>query len=72
MKVRFNCMIMKKQSYYAILMLLASTMLAGCNSEDDMTFSYDSEARSSLNLSANQNSTGVYWDVDGLRLRGTT
>ena len=43
MKVRFNCMIMKKQSYYAILMLLASTMLAGCNSEDDMTFSYDSD-----------------------------
>ena len=35
MTVRFNCMIMKKQSYYAILMLLASTMLAGCNSEDE-------------------------------------
>ena len=35
MKVRFNCMIMKKQSYYAILMLLASTMLAGCSSSDE-------------------------------------
>ena len=49
MKVRFNCMIMKKQSYYAILMLLASTMLAGCNSEDDMTFSYDSEGEIIVN-----------------------
>jgi len=35
MKVRFNCMIMKKQSYYAILMLLASTMLTACSSDDD-------------------------------------
>jgi len=35
MKVRFHCMIMKIQSIFAILMLLAVTMLAGCSSEDD-------------------------------------
>ena len=35
MKVRFHCMITKIQSIFAILMLLAVTMLAGCSSEDD-------------------------------------
>ena len=35
MKVRFHCMIMKIQSIFAILMLLAVTMQAGCRSEDD-------------------------------------
>ena len=35
MKVRFNCMIMKKQSFSAILMLLAVVLLAGCSSDDD-------------------------------------
>ncbi len=35
MKVRFNCMIMKKQSFSAILMLLAAVLLAACSSDDD-------------------------------------
>ena len=35
MKVRFHCMIMKIQSIFAILMLLAVTMLAGCSSDED-------------------------------------
>ena len=33
MKVRFNCMIMKKQSFSAILMLLAAVLLAACSSD---------------------------------------
>ena len=33
MKVRFNCMIMKKQSFFAILMLLAAVLLSACNSD---------------------------------------
>ena len=40
MKVRFHCMIMKIQSIFAILMLLAVTMLAGCSSEDDKIREY--------------------------------
>ena len=36
MKVRFNCMIMKKQSFSAILMLLAAVLLAACNGDDNV------------------------------------
>ena len=34
---------MKKQSIFLTLMLLAVTMLTACSSDDDMTFSFDSE-----------------------------
>ena len=34
---------MKKQGIFLTLMLLAVTMLTACNSEDDMTFSFDSD-----------------------------
>ena len=36
MKVRFNCMIMKKQSFSAILMLLAMALLSACNGDDNV------------------------------------
>ena len=33
MKVRFNCVIMKKQRFLAILMLLAVVLPSACNSD---------------------------------------